>query len=139
MRKLTSIIMLTLIFMVSCKSDEKKNDPVPEIEVAVVIKDISIDDLEKLGDNIQLVDVRTPEEFEQGYIKNAINLNVKSEDFLDQTVLIDKNKPVYVYCMAGIRSLKAAEKLKEAGFKEVYNFNGGYGEWLDKGNVISMD
>ncbi|MDT0552951.1 rhodanese-like domain-containing protein [Urechidicola vernalis] len=140
MRKLLSLAMLlVLVFATSCKSDEKKNEPAPIEEVVTVIETISTSELEKLGNDIQLVDVRTPEEFEQGYIKNAINLNVKSDEFLEQTILIDKSKPVYVYCMAGVRSTKAAEKLKDAGFTKVYNYTEGYGTWLDQGKQISMD
>lgn len=140
MRKLLSLaVLFMLVITTSCKTDAKKNDPAPTEETVTVIETITTDELEKLGNDIQLVDVRTPEEFEQGYIKNAINLNVKSDDFLDQTVLIDKNKPVYVYCMAGVRSSKAAEKLKEAGFTKVINYKEGYGTWLDQGKQISMD
>ena len=140
MKKLSSVLVVLMLIVTSCKTDTKKGDPAPKEEVVVtVIETITTDELEKLGNDIQLVDVRTPEEFEQGYIKNAINLNVKSDDFLDQTVLIDKNKPVYVYCMAGARSSKAAEKLKEAGFTQVINYKEGYGTWLDQGKQISMD
>jgi rhodanese-related sulfurtransferase len=86
-----------------------------------------------------LVDVRTPDEYASGYIKNAININIKDTAFLESTVLLDKSKPVYVYCMKGSRSTTAAIALKDAGFTKVYNYKGGFKEWTNNGNIISID
>ena len=46
--------------------------------------------------------------------------------------VLDKEKPVYLYCRSGKRSASAAEKLKEAGFTEVYNLKGGILAWKEK-------
>ena len=134
------VITLITISLVSCKKELKKELPKATEKVAsTVIESISIDELKNSGNSIQLVDVRTPEEFESGYIKNAININIKDKAFLESTVLLDKTKPVYVYCMAGVRSAKAATVLKDAGFTKFYNYNGGFGEWAEKGNTISIN
>lgn len=77
----------------------------------------------------QLVDVRTPGEFIQGHLTNATNIDYKSPAFKEQIKSLDKNKPVFVYCLAGSRSAAAAEILHEAGFKEIYDMKGGYMKW----------
>ena len=61
--------------------------------------------------NIQLVDVRTPGEYASEHIENAVNYDVNAEDFDKQISNLDKNKPVYVYCLSGSRSSSAAKIL----------------------------
>lgn len=78
---------------------------------------------------IQLLDVRTPEEVGLGIIKDAKVINYFDEDFTEKSIdLIDKNKPVYVYCRTGNRSGKACEILKEQGL-DVINVEGGFSQW----------
>lgn len=82
----------------------------------------------KDGD-VQLVDVRTPEEYAEGHIPGAININVFDNDFIDEALKsLDKSKPVAVYCKSGRRSADAATKLSKNGFK-VTNLKGGYLAW----------
>lgn len=78
---------------------------------------------------IQLVDVRTPEEIENGFIESAIFINYFNDNFLNEANnKIDKSKPVYLYCRSGNRSRKALELLKDKGFN-VINVLGGYNQW----------
>ncbi len=87
--------------------------------------------------NIQLIDVRTAQEFSEGYIANALNIDYKSNDF-DQTCmsLLDLNKPVYVYCLSGGRSSSAAQALKSMGFTQVYDLKGGISAWKEANKPI---
>ena len=78
---------------------------------------------------IQLIDVRTPEEFAEGHIENAININFHDTDFIVQFLKLEKNEPIYLYCRSGNRSAKAAKKLEKAGFKKIYDLDGGYLHW----------
>lgn len=87
------------------------------------------------GKNVQLIDVRTPNEYKDGHISKSKNININDSNFLTQTGSLDKSKPVYVYCRSGVRSMKAANKLKTAGF-QVYNLNGGIKGWKSSGNNI---
>lgn len=82
--------------------------------------------------NTQLVDVRTPEEFNPEHLQNAVNINWNDPNFESNIKLLDKNKPVFVYCKVGGRSMKAATKLAELGFKEIYNLEGGIVSWNSK-------
>ena len=76
---------------------------------------------------VQLLDVRTPNEFDQGAINKAKNLDFFShKEFKLGLDRLDKNKPVYVYCQAGGRSGKAAKIMKKMGFVKVYDLKGGY-------------
>lgn len=77
----------------------------------------------------QLIDVRTSGEFQNGHLKNAMNIDWKADDFADKAATLDKDKPVFVYCMSGPRSSAAAEKLQEMGFKNVYEMQGGMMKW----------
>ncbi len=73
-----------------------------------------------------LVDVRTPEEFQQGHLDEALNINLFDPDFDQRFSEMDKDKTIYVYCKVGGRSAKAQERLKAMGFKRVVNLEGGY-------------
>lgn len=78
------------------------------------------------GQNLVIIDVRTPEEVAQGKIKGALEMDVKSPDFKEKVVALDKTKQYMVYCYAGGRSANAMKIMKELGFKQVYNLQDGY-------------
>ena len=84
----------------------------------------------QIVNNVQLVDVRTSEEFNAGHIEGAINIDFKNEEVFYQSFQkLDKKNPVYVYCRSGNRSKKSADKLLEMGFSKVFDLKGGYIEW----------
>jgi len=84
----------------------------------------------------QLVDVREPEELKYGYIQQAVNIDYHAQDFEKALQMLDKNKPVLVYCMSGGRSAKAAQILKKLGFSEVYDLDGGFAAWETAGKAV---
>ncbi|TYB79151.1 rhodanese-like domain-containing protein [Bizionia myxarmorum] len=79
--------------------------------------------------NIQLVDVRTPNEFGSGHIKNAKNIDAFAGSFSEKISKLNKEKPVYLYCRSGARSKQASNKLAGMGFTEIYDLKGGYLNW----------
>jgi rhodanese-related sulfurtransferase len=81
--------------------------------------------------NEQLIDVRTPEEFDTGYIYKAKLINFRDANFKEQLSKLDKKRPVLVYCAAGGRSNKTRNMLVEMGFKEIYELEGGFTAWAD--------
>ena len=83
---------------------------------------------------VQLVDVRTPKEYNEGYIPSAINIDFLSPTFLEDIESLDKERPIVVYCQSGGRSGKCSKKLEEAGFKKIYDLQGGYSKWKYKGS-----
>lgn len=77
----------------------------------------------------QLLDVRTPEEFADGHLANALNYDWNGTEFEKQISTLDKNKPVFVYCLSGKRSAAAATKMRSEGFTAVYELDGGIMKW----------
>jgi len=89
---------------------------------------ISWDELQALeSGSVQLIDVRTSEEFELGTIPGArhIDLNVLREHFAE----VARDKPVVLFCQVGLRGYLAWRILKQAGFTEILNLSGGYKTW----------
>lgn len=84
----------------------------------------------------QIVDVRTPEEFNSGYIDGAMLINFYDSDFTQKVNLLDKTKPVFVYCKAGGRSAEAAKQMRNSGFTTVFELNGGMMSWENSGKAI---
>jgi rhodanese-related sulfurtransferase len=84
----------------------------------------------------QLIDVRTPDEFQAGHIEGAQNINIASPQFGNETGKLNKAEPVYVYCAVGGRSAKAASALKEQGFLQVYDLAGGITAWKSSGKKV---
>ncbi len=86
-----------------------------------------------VGKEVQLVDVRTPDEYLAGKIDDAINIDYfDQETFKKEFEKLDKNKAIYVYCKSGHRSHESAVLLEEMGFKEIYDLEGGYIAWSEK-------
>jgi rhodanese-related sulfurtransferase len=99
------------------------------------ISQISADSLQVMlnKEHGVLLDVRTPEEFAEGHISGAININYNDEKFSAALDTLDKNKPYEVYCRSGKRSGASATMMSEKGFKKVYNLEGGILKWQEKG------
>ncbi|MCF0057516.1 thioredoxin domain-containing protein [Dyadobacter sp. CY356] len=84
----------------------------------------------------QLLDVRTPEEFGQGHLESAENIDYRNAAFKEKVEKLDKNKPVFVYCLSGGRSSAAAKVLHEKGFTDIYEMQGGFMKWTSSGKLI---
>ncbi|MCW3094153.1 MAG: hypothetical protein JWP81_5222 [Ferruginibacter sp.] len=82
------------------------------------------------NDSIQLLDVRTPAEYNAGHVSNALLADWKDEnEFNRRIAYIDKDKPVFVYCLGGGRSAAAAVKMRAMGYRSVYELKGGINAW----------
>jgi rhodanese-related sulfurtransferase len=123
------LIISFLLFAVVFGCKEARNE---NITVVTAEEMQSILELEE----VQLIDVRTPEEFSEGFIKNAQNIDFFSDTFDEDILKLDKTKPVILYCKSGKRSAKCSEKLVEAGFIKVYDLEGGITQWQHKGLVV---
>jgi len=85
----------------------------------------------------RLVDVRTADEYREGHLRGALNMDYFAKDFVQQVQAVyDTQEPVYVYCRSGRRSADAARQLTEAGYK-VYNMLGGYQAWTGEGREVT--
>lgn len=77
-----------------------------------------------------ILDVRTEQEVEEGYIPGAKNLDIyKGQEFIDEIDQLDRDKSYYVYCRSGKRSAQACTLMDQKGFKNTNNLLGGFMEW----------
>ena len=120
---------LYLIVMTTCAMQASScthNDNIVSVPAPEFEKEIK-------SDSVQLVDVRTPQEYTEGHIDGASNINVQSDDFKELAQReLSKDSTVLVYCRSGRRSLDAAEMLTVPGYK-VVNLKGGIIEWKEVG------
>ena len=80
-----------------------------------------------------ILDVRTPSEFANGHIENAVNLDYYSETFKNVLNKLDYNKTYLIYCRTASRSGRVLDLMKKLGFREVYNIAGGITDWKEAG------
>lgn len=83
-----------------------------------------------------LLDLRTTDEMNKGFIKGAVQLDFLAKDAEKQIDNLDKNKTYYIYCASGNRSGQAAQYMKDHGFRRVYNLEKGLKEWEEKGYSV---
>jgi rhodanese-related sulfurtransferase len=121
MEYMKNVFPLLLLFaFMSCKGQADSSQKV------------SADDFERglTGKNVQILDVRTAGEYNSGHIKNALLSDWNnSTQFNDRIRYVDKDKPVYIYCLAGGRSAAAADWMRKNGFKNVVELVGGINAW----------
>ena len=118
-------ILFSLMLLVACNSQSQNVLTPSEFKATLESKS-----------DAQLLDVRTPGEYQDGYLENAVNIDYKNANFSEKIKDLDKNKPVFVYCLAGSRSAGAVKILAESGFKEIYDLKGGFLKWTSAGNPI---
>ena len=85
--------------------------------------------------NVVVLDVREPDEFEQGALPEVIHIPRGHLEAQVETRIIDKSTPVVVYCAGGVRSAFAAKTLQELGYSNVVSMAGGFGKWKDEGRT----
>ncbi len=123
-------LLLTISFSTSCLDTK---------DAATDVKLVTAEEMQSIlqMEDVQLVDVRTPQEFDEEHIVNSQNIDFTSPTFDEDISKLDKAKPVILYCKGGNRSAKCAKKLKDAGFEKIYELEGGISKWKhsDKINI----
>lgn len=120
--------MLLFLATLSCINEENAVMVTPE-EMQTILN----------SEDVQLIDVRTPEEYSESHIENSRNIDFKSPTFGEDILVLDKSKPVVVYCRSGKRSRNSSKILMKAGFVKVYDLEGGILEWKEKGLEVVQD
>ena len=128
MKRFILLLFITSTFSFGCKEATSEES----------IKLVTPDEMKELSqmDGVQLVDVRTPEEYEEGHIDEFQNIDFLSDTFLEDIKKLDKNKPVIVYCKSGGRSERCSKLLVEKGFTKIYDLEGGITKWKSEGNEV---
>lgn len=121
---LTSILLLSLLY--ACHSQPPSGTIGPgEFEKGIAVPDV------------QVLDVRTAGEYKSGHIRNALLADWNNQaEFTERIKYVDKNKPVYIYCLAGGRSKAAANWMRSNGFKRVVELQGGMNAWKQNGKPV---
>lgn len=101
------------------------------------IKSIDADNFEKLkNEGYNLIDVRTPAEYNEARIENSILADIYSPDFKKVVDNLNKEDNFLIYCHSGNRSKTACDFLTKWGFKNVINLSGGFVSWVNAGKEI---
>ncbi len=133
MKRILFLLSLILLTMAACQSQNNTTASKISTSTSATVKSevLTVADYKsKIADGkLQLVDVRTPEEYAGGTIGNAVNIDYLSGDFASKIQTLDKNQPVYIFCRSGNRSGQAAKVMQQLGFKEIYDLRGGYLAW----------
>ena len=125
MKKLIVVLSGVFMLVASCMLGQNKND-------------IQIDEFQKkiATENYILVDVRTAEEYADGHLEGALNIDYFSATFSEEIGKLGLETPVLVYCRSGNRSGKSMKIMYDIGFKEVKNLIGGYKGWVSENNSV---
>ena len=115
-----SILSLFVLLLMACQGGAQSGKTISAAEF-----------MQKLAStrNEYLLDVRTPGEFNEEHLNNAVNIDYNAADFEAQIKKLDKSRPVFLYCLSGGRSGSAVSVLAANGFKEIYNMQGGIMQW----------
>ncbi len=137
---LTALFIGLFLAFSSCTEAQKDNPNETEQQETsqARIIDVSVEQFRELvnkRDDI-LLDVRTPNETARGHIEGASFIDFYDPGFEQKINLMQKDKPIYIYCRSGARSSKAAEIMIKNGFGVIYNLNGGIGAWIDAGYMV---
>ena len=112
--------------------------PITKANIKIISMDLSQEEwTEQLqaDDNAVILDVRTQEEVDEGFIPNSTNIDIYlGQGFLDEIEKLDKSKNYYIYCRSGNRSGQACAIMNGLGFENTYNLEGGFNDW--EGEVV---
>ena len=129
MKALLALVLTCVVCSPANAKEEVKDGPV-KVEQAE----------KQMASGVQLLDVRTKEEWNEGHLKGAKLVTMTEEGFLAKAkAALDPKKPVLVYCKSGKRSAKAAKELREAGFTSVLEMEGGIIAWEKAGKPLVKD
>lgn len=123
MKKIFSALILTAIALAGCGGGTSVTEDVNVQGFAKVVEDPAI----------VIIDVRTPEEFAQGYIAGSLNIDVSNANFVSEVAKLDKTKTYAIYCRSGNRSKVATAEMEKLGFTSLYNMTGGAIDWEQAG------
>jgi rhodanese-related sulfurtransferase len=121
-------LLISSLFLVSCSSGGSS---------AITNVDATAFLAKAQSENVQVIDVRTYGEFESGHLKGALNIDVESGAFDSGITNLDKTATYALYCRSGRRSTIAAERMADAGFTNIINFNvGGFDQLVAAGAEV---
>jgi molybdopterin/thiamine biosynthesis adenylyltransferase/rhodanese-related sulfurtransferase len=107
-------------------------------QVKAAITEVDPEEAERRLGASTFLDVREPDEYEQGAIPGAVHLPRGNLEFAVEGRIPGKEGPIVVYCAGGARSAFAAKTLTDLGYKDVVSMSGGFNRWKDEGRAWSV-
>lgn len=123
-----SILVLVAILGISCNTKSQSQSEAIKVLTPIEFKEKAVNQI--------IIDIRTPQEFSQGHIDGAVNINYYDSNFMDQIAKYDKNQPIFIYCRSGNRTSPASRKMADFGFTQIYDLEGGILYWMKNNNEI---
>jgi phage shock protein E len=122
-------LMLGAVVLAGCSSSTAELETVSPESAATIIADDSSE---------VIIDIRTPEEFDQGIIEGAVNIDFYETSFADDLDGLDKDAHYVVYCRSGNRSGQAMDTFADLGFTNVTEIDGGIANWYETGLPVVL-
>jgi len=138
MIKIKSLILLAVLTIIAVSCAKIFSKGTKKTAMIGTYANMGVDEFQTLIANpaVQLLDVRTRDEYDDGHIAGATLVDVNDTTFVDQAMaVLDPQRQVAVYCRSGRRSARAASLLTARGFK-VTNLDGGVMAWQDAGKTL---
>ena len=126
------IVLFSILFLgVACSEAQESKENKSSQSSTVINEVVDAKKFQEIrtGSKVVLIDVRTADEFNEGHIAGALNIDYFSDDFKERINKFNKNVTTLIYCASGGRSGKTAKLMKEQGFEIVYDLEGGYRAW----------
>ncbi len=121
--RLLALAVAATLALSACGGDTAVFDLTPAADAQELLDDAPA--------GLVVLDIRTPDEFNGGHIEGAVNLDFYESDFAQSLDALDKDLPYFVYCRSGNRSASAIDTMKDLGFSEVYELDGGIVSWVE--------
>ena len=133
--------LAALALLSACNEESAASEPRPTApqeaissqRMAENMSPSDVGELLMLERNAVLLDVRTAEEFSQGHIEHATNIDFKADDFAEKVAELPRDRDYILYCRSGRRSAAAQETMEKLGFEDVANMEGGIVAWEERG------
>jgi phage shock protein E len=128
MKTTVKLMLFVLVTVLEISCDTKSQSQSEAIKV------LTPTEFKEKSANQTIIDIRTPQEFNQGHIEGAVNINFYDSNFIDQIAKYDKNQPIFIYCRSGNRTSPASRKMADFGFTQINDLEGGILYWLKNNN-----
>ena len=125
-KTMRTLLFIGVLLMASCSEsqvDKVEEEAGHQVVSAEMFKEMLAEE------GIQLVDVRTPAEYNAGTIGSAENIDFMASDFAVKISQLDKSKKTLIFCKSGGRSGRAGAQMEQLGFATVVDLSGGYSGW----------
>ncbi len=126
--RLTAAVSLLALITAGCGSDTAT------VRLETVTPAAAAAELDT--DGVVVLDVRTPDEYGQGHLAGAVNIDFYAGDFASQISRLDRDAPYLLYCRSGNRSGATLDLMEELGFTNVVEVGGGILAWASAGLPI---